>query len=111
MKVPKIVQKYNQTCIECNNGQKRGIYILTLQNVKSCIWARKNQHKEYFMKIEKEKQRLNPCEEKKKDLGITFDPNLSFNKHISNITKKANQMLGIIKRTFTFMNKNICGGP
>ena len=68
--------------------------------------GKKNQHKEYFMKIEKEKQRLNPCEEEK-DLGITFEPNLSFDKHISNITKKANQMLGIIKRTFTFMNKNI----
>ena len=33
--------------------------------------GKKNQHKEYFMKIEKEKQRLNPCEEEK-DLGITF---------------------------------------
>ena len=58
------------------------------------------------MKIEKEKQKLETCD-KEKDLGITYDPNLNFDNHISNITKKANQMLGIIKRTFTFMNKSI----
>ena len=36
-----------------------------------------------------------------KDLGITFDPTLKFNIHITNITNKANQVLGIIKRNFS----------
>ena len=35
------------------------------------------------------------------DLGITFDPTLKFNIHINNITHKANQVLGIIKRNFS----------
>lgn len=35
-----------------------------------------------------------------KDLGVLFDPNLRFNKHIEGIIKKANQMLGLVKRTF-----------
>ena len=71
-------------------------------NVAKCKvmhFGKKNPQHEYFMKIEKEKQG--------KDLGITFDKDLTFDSHISNITKKANQMLGIIKRTFTFMNKDI----
>ena len=69
-------------------------------------FGKKNPQHEYFMKIEKEKQRIGTCNEEK-DLGITFDKELTFDSHISNITKKANQMLGIIKRTFTFMNKDI----
>ena len=58
------------------------------------------------MKIENDNQKLETCQEEK-DLGITFDNNLNFDLHITNITKKANQMLGIIRRTFTFMDKDI----
>ena len=68
--------------------------------------GKKNPRQEYYMKIENEKQKLETCTEEK-DLGITFDENLRFDIHIDNITKKANQMLGIIRRTFTFMNKVI----
>ena len=35
-----------------------------------------------------------------KDLGITFESNGSFDKHIDNTVLKANRNLGIIKRTF-----------
>ena len=35
-----------------------------------------------------------------KDLGITFESNGSFDKHIDNIVLKANRNLGIIRRTF-----------
>ena len=58
----------------------------------------------YFMKIENEKQKIETCSEEK-DLGITFDSNLNFDTHKNNIAKKANQMLGVIRRTFTFMSK------
>ena len=68
--------------------------------------GKKNPKVDYFMKIEDNLQKLETCEEEK-DLGITFDTNLKFDQHISNIVKKANQMLGIIKRTFTFRNKHI----
>ena len=68
--------------------------------------GKKNPHYSYFMKIENDQQKIESCEEEK-DLGITFDSNLSFDKHITNITNKANQMLGVIKRTFTYMNKGI----
>lgn len=41
-----------------------------------------------------------------KDLGVTFDPNLKFDKHIHKAVNKANQMLGLIKRSFRNMCKD-----
>ena len=40
-----------------------------------------------------------------KDLGITIDNDLSFSKHITLAVKKANQLVGMIRRTFTFLDK------
>ena len=68
--------------------------------------GKKNPQNHYYMKIENEKQKIETCREEK-DLGIIFDEALNFDNHISNITNKANQMLGIIRRTFTFRNKEI----
>ena len=42
------------------------------------------------------------CEEEK-DLGVIFDKYLSFDAHIKNSINKANSMIGIIRRTFTFI--------
>jgi hypothetical protein len=43
-----------------------------------------------------------PMEEttEEKDLGVLVDPELKFRKHINTIAKKANRIVGIIKRTF-----------
>ena len=68
--------------------------------------GKNNPKTKYFMKIENENQKIDTCKEEK-DLGITFDENLNFDLHINNITKKANQMLGVIRRTFDFISKNI----
>ena len=42
-----------------------------------------------------------------KDLGVIFESNLKFDKHINSAVNKANQILGIIKRNFTFMDETI----
>ncbi len=39
-----------------------------------------------------------------KDLGITIDNELSFAKHIMQAVKKANQLVGMIRRTFTYLD-------
>ena len=39
-----------------------------------------------------------------KDLGVIFDTKLNFSKHISTKVKLANRNLGIISKTFTFMD-------
>ena len=59
--------------------------------------GKKNLKTGYYMQIEQEKQALEACEEEKY-LGITIDSKLNFDVHISIITKKAKQMLGLIKR-------------
>ena len=42
-----------------------------------------------------------------KDVGVTFSDNLKFDIHINNIVNKANQMVGIIKRSFTYLDKDM----
>ena len=70
------------------------------------MMGKKNPRTEYYMQIEKEKHKLESCKEEK-ELAIIFDLKLNFDLHIANITKKANQMLGIIKRAFSYMDKHI----
>ena len=38
------------------------------------------------------------------DLDVSFDSKLNFTKHISSKVKKANQIVGLIFKTFTFMD-------
>lgn len=42
-----------------------------------------------------------------KDLGVTFSSNLHFDDHISQMVNKANKLIGLIRRTFTFMDKQL----
>ena len=41
---------------------------------------------------------------KEKDLGITIDEGLTFKEHIHTITKKANNVMGIIRRSFDYLD-------
>ena len=42
-----------------------------------------------------------------KDIGVTFTSDLMFEKHIVNAVNKANKILGIIRRTFSFLDKDM----
>ncbi len=42
-----------------------------------------------------------------KDLGILIDDELKFHKHVSAAISKANQTLGIVKRTFDTLDKEL----
>ena len=66
----------------------------------------KNPVNDYIMKIGDQEFKIAKCEEEK-DLGVTFDKNLLFDRHITHIVNKANQRIGIIKHTFTFLDKDI----
>ena len=39
-----------------------------------------------------------------KDLGLAVDTRLTFEKHISDKVNKANQMMGLVRRSFIFMD-------
>ena len=66
----------------------------------------KNPNNTYHMKIENSTQTIEKCTNEK-DLGITFDNKLSFDTHINATINKANQMIGVIKRTFDYLGKDI----
>ena len=39
-----------------------------------------------------------------KDLGVHVDSNLTFEHHVEDVVNKANRMLGMIRRAYTFLN-------
>ena len=41
------------------------------------------------------------------DLGILFKKNLKFGEHINNTVNKVNRIIGLIKRKFTYMDKDL----
>ena len=42
-----------------------------------------------------------------KDLGVIIEDNLKFSAHISNKINKANQIMGLIRRSFTYLDQTI----
>ena len=58
--------------------------------------------RKYVMLSSGEDHQLNRVEEEK-DLGVLFNTNLKFSNHIKEIVHKANRLLGIIKRTFSYL--------
>lgn len=78
-------------------------------NISKCNvihYGKTNPNHKYYMKVNGQESEINESEEEK-DLGVIFDPLLSFDVHINKIINKANQMIGLIKRTFTYLNKDI----
>ena len=73
---------------------------------KSLHMGKSNPKTVYYMK---EGDRKIPLEQvtEEKDLGVTFCDTLKFDKHILNYLNKANKILGIVKRTFTYMNRDM----
>ena len=37
-----------------------------------------------------------------RDLGVQIDPDLKFNQHVDTVISKANRMLGMIRRAYTY---------
>jgi len=66
----------------------------------------KNQQRSYDMKkrgemIELEKTKM------EKDLGVNVDNQLKFSNHIEMQVNKGNKLLGLIRRSFTYLDRNI----
>ena len=74
-------------------------------NVTKCMAmriGRKNEEADYKMKVNEDEYRsIAKCNEEK-DLSIIFDKSFSFDVHIQSCINKANKMIGIMKRSFTF---------
>ena len=46
-------------------------------------------------------------EDSESDLGILFKKNLKFDEHIDNTVNKVNRIIGLLKRKFTYMDKDL----
>ena len=45
--------------------------------------------------------------EHEKDIGVTFDTKLNFDIHINSVVSKANQLIGLVKRSFQFLDQDM----
>lgn len=66
--------------------------------------GRKNPTCKYVLESNGLEVEINKCEQEK-DLGVIFDSDLSFDAHVQSCISKANRMLGIIRRTFSYLDK------
>ena len=64
--------------------------------------------RQYCFNLDDEVQQISSVQEQK-DLGVTFDENLHvhFKTHINQIIRRANNVLGTIKRTFNSRDPNL----
>ena len=60
---------------------------------------------QYYMTRDKSGEPIDTVQEEK-DLGLTFDNKLKFSSHIKSCVKTANRNLGLIRRTFSYLNKD-----
>ena len=73
---------------------------------KCLYYGRNNPEEKYFFYSSNGPEPIGKGTEEK-DLGVTFDPSLKFNKHINTVVNKANGTLGLIRRNFKFIDKDI----
>ena len=69
-------------------------------------FGQSNQHQSYFMPDNGSATTITEVTEEK-DLGVTFSSDLKFHKHIVSAVKKANRILGVVKRTFTYIDRDM----
>ena len=74
---------------------------LNLDKCKGIHYGKKNQQHEYNIG-----NKVLNIDTEEKDVGVLFDNTLDFRSHIRKMIAKANQRVGLIKRSFTRLNKN-----
>ena len=60
--------------------------------------GRKKIDDSYYMMVDNKKINLEETTAEK-DIGVVFDPNVNFRPHMEEICKKANRIIGVIRRT------------
>ena len=84
--------------------------LLLEHNIQKCKYIQYGNVKyEYSYKMTNKDGEIISIEEdsEEKDLGIIFEKKLKFNKHITVTVKRANKLVGLIRRTFSFMDKEL----
>ena len=76
------------------------------QKCKCLHHGKDNTKHNYYINTSNGREPL-PDGEEEKDLGVYFSINLNFDKHINESVRKANMTLGLIKRNFSYINKDV----
>ena len=71
-------------------------------NVDKCIWAATSHCRQY--RLGRDTIATSDVE---RDLGIIIDNKLTFHEHCSSVVAKANRLLGLIRRSFEYINADI----
>ena len=95
-----------QDLISLQEWSKKWQLYFNGQKCKCLHHGRENPNHEYHFETENGDEVL-PNGTEEKDLGVFFTSNLMFDKHINEKVKTANMMLALIKRNFTYINKDI----
>ena len=68
----------------------------------------KNSNYPYYMRKHNSLEKVElTTSEYEKDLGILVDNELSFSKHVETQVRKANRLVGLIRRSFTYLDKDV----
>ena len=104
----RLIHNNNALQQDIDNISARGEQSLMSFNLNKChvmTFGRSQQHHSYAMMnadgVPFPLQRFH----EEQHLGVLFIPNLKFSEHISKITCKANSVVGIIKRSFSCLDK------
>ena len=65
-----------------------------------------DQQPDYFMKSDKDRVAL-AWSDSEKDLGVLVDCGLTFSDELKSRIKKANTVMGVIRRTFTYLDERV----
>ena len=87
-------------------GHRYGIWTIISKKCKHLHIGNHDINFEYKMQTNSGEMKVQKVTTEK-DLGVTFDQNLKFTGHINNKVIKANWNVGLIFRTFTFMDKDM----
>ena len=77
-----------------------------IQKCKTLHIGNKNPKHKYYMKTQSNQSDIIECDNEK-DLGVIFDKSLKFDTHIQKAVAKGNQVIGLIRRSFDFIDKDV----
>ena len=79
--------------------------IFNVEKCKVMHLGRNNPRFEYEMTDKDGNTEVLKSVEMEKDLGVNVQENLKFDKHISLTVNRANRLVGLIKRAFSYLDK------
>ena len=96
----------NEDLIKLQNWTDSWNLYFNVAKCKVMHLGKRNNTTDYMLQLNGIPVIIKSCDEEK-DLGVIFDSSLNFDKHLYHIITKANQILGIIKRSFKYLNKEV----